>query len=138
MSLRNPNVNFGPFFSKEVLILNELRFVLGPLFKQEQLVGSLSIQLGIKTWNHIVHQLIWILQFSRDVILGFSKSFFSINHCSNSIDHVLDQLFFRSSKSSSVWDIKDGIIRLNAFYMNSSCLNVILVSYCLELFFVRR
>ena len=65
-----------------------------------------------------------------------TKCFLGSDHSFDSIVHILNQVDFSSSESSSVRDIENTIISLSVFSMNSSDLNVVLVSNLVELFFV--
>ena len=65
-----------------------------------------------------------------------TKSFLSCDHSFNTVVHVLNQVFFGSSKSSSVRDIKNTIVSFGVLTMDSSDLNIVLVSDFVELLFV--
>jgi len=54
----------------------------------------------------------------------------------DTIDHVLDELLLRSTKSSSVRDIEDSIISLGVLSVNTSDLYEVLVSDFVELLLV--
>ena len=51
----------------------------------------------------------------------------------NSVDHVLNELFLRSSESSEVGDVVSTVIRLTVLSVDTSDLYVIFVSDSLEL-----
>ena len=61
-----------------------------------------------------------------------TKLFLGFNHCLNTVVHVLDKINFGSSESSLVGDVVDVVCRLGVFSMDSSDLNVELVSDLLE------
>ena len=65
-----------------------------------------------------------------------TKCFLSSNHGFNSIVHVLDQVNFTSTKSSSVRNIENTIISFGMLSVNTSDLNIILISDFVELLFV--
>jgi len=65
-----------------------------------------------------------------------TKSFLSCDHSFNTVVHVLNQVFFGSSKSSSVRDIENTIVSFGVLSMDSSDLNIVLVSNFVELLFV--
>ena len=64
------------------------------------------------------------------------KCFFSFNHTFYSIVHVLNQICFTSSESSSVWDIENAIVSFGMLSMDTSDLNVVFISDLVELLFV--
>ena len=54
-------------------------------------------------------------------------------HCLDTIVHVLDEVDFASSKSSPIGDVVDVVSRLRVLTMDSSDLDIVLVSNSLEL-----
>lgn len=65
-----------------------------------------------------------------------SQSLFSFNHGLDSVVHILDKVNFGESESSLVGDIENTITALRVLSVDSSNLDVILVSNLLELFLV--
>ena len=54
--------------------------------------------------------------------------FFSVNESSDSIDHVLDELFLRSSESSLVGDVEDAVVGLSVLSVDASDLDFVVGS----------
>ena len=65
--------------------------------------------------------------------VGISECLLGVNESMNTIDHVLDELFLGSSKSSSVGNIKDTVVGLGVLSMDTSNLDKVLVSNLVEL-----
>ena len=62
--------------------------------------------------------------------------FFGFNKSADTINHVLNEISLRSTKSSSVGDIEDTVVGLGVFSMDTSDLNIVLVSNGVEFLFV--
>ena len=65
-----------------------------------------------------------------------SEGLLSVDEGSDTINHVLNKLFLRSTESSSVGDIKDTIVGLSVLSVDTSDLDIVFVSNGIELFLV--
>jgi len=63
----------------------------------------------------------------------YSHSFLSLNKCSDTINHVLNKSLFGSTESSSVGDVEDTVISLRVLSVDTSDLDVVLISDGIEL-----
>lgn len=73
---------------------------------------------------------------NENLVCFDSQSLFSFNHGLDSVIHILDKVNFGESESSLVGDIENTITALRVLSVDSSNLDVILVSNLLELFLV--
>ena len=63
-----------------------------------------------------------------------SESLFLLDHCLDTVVHVLDKVDLRSAESAEVADVINVIISLRMFTMGTSDLHVVLISDSLEVF----
>ena len=72
---------------------------------------------------------------SSGTIIGqvLSESLLSLDEGVDTVDHILNELLLRSAESSSVGDIEDAVIGLGVLTMDTSDLDVVLLSDGLEL-----
>ena len=72
---------------------------------------------------------------SSGTIIGqvHSESLLSLDEGVDTVDHILNELLLRSAESSSVGDIEDAVIGLGVLTMDTSDLDVVLLSDGLEL-----
>jgi len=63
-----------------------------------------------------------------------SECLLNIDKGVNTVDHVLDELFLGFTESSSVGDIEDSIVGLGVLSVDTSDLDLVLVSDLVELF----
>jgi len=63
-------------------------------------------------------------------------SFLGFDESSDTVNHILDELLFRSAESSSVGNVKDTIVGLGVLSVDTSDLHVVLVSDSVELVLV--
>ena len=77
-----------------------------------------------------INILLYLISILKSII--YSHGLFSIDECSDTIDHVLDKLFLSSTESSLVGDIEDSIIGLSMLTVSTSDLDLVLVGDSVE------
>ena len=70
------------------------------------------------------------------VSCSLGDGLFSGNHSVDTIDHILNKVFLRSSESSSVGDIVGTVIGLRVLSVDTSDLHLVFVSNFVESFLV--
>ena len=107
-----------------------LSYILGNLILLGQTVLSDS------KWSDINRILLHVIRHiglkNEDITFLAGERLLCTDHCLDTIVHVLNQVYLGSSKASSVRDVENAIISLGMLTMDTSDLNVVLVSDSIE------
>lgn len=107
-----------------------LSYILGNLVLLVHRVKSNSMGCNIN--RELPHVIRHIRLKNINITALAGKRLLGADHCLDTIVHVLNQIYLGSSKASPVRDVENAIVCLGVFAMDTSDLNMILVSDSIE------